>query len=328
MANTNGGQGFELTNPKEWLVKAAPYLKASLKALKLAAGASRLAGFPVPDFASGLSDFLNDQMSVLEDLKGSTVEMLSSAVGMEQNDVESALDSFYEKTEGILNESYDLSSQPKLTGDEEKVLNMSAQALQSMLEKVDTNWKAKVGLEKVTARDGTTAWVKPEHKEEFMRRGKAILAEKTKKQTPSDDVKTKQALHAEMKREASAKEEEMARAKEEEIARAKEEMARAKEEMARAKDEEIRQLRAEMERLKLQSGRGGGSKVSSDVPILPGQPTQTTGTSDASSSRPPGSVKQGWAAEQDLTGHNDVASDSHPKQKTTEKRAGGNCIIS
>jgi hypothetical protein len=54
---TNGGEGFELTMPKQWVARVMPLLSMSLAVISAAAAAGRLACFPIPDVAGqGLVD--------------------------------------------------------------------------------------------------------------------------------------------------------------------------------------------------------------------------------------------------------------------------------
>ena len=52
-------EGFELTFPKEWVVKAMPYIKLGLTVLKVAAAAGKLTGFPIPDLGSMAGEWID-----------------------------------------------------------------------------------------------------------------------------------------------------------------------------------------------------------------------------------------------------------------------------
>jgi len=69
-AGTNGGEGFELTMPKQWVKRVAPYLSMGLAVVSAAAAAGRLAGFPVPDVAGRAKEFLDKSGQELANLRG------------------------------------------------------------------------------------------------------------------------------------------------------------------------------------------------------------------------------------------------------------------
>jgi hypothetical protein len=57
--------GFSLMFTKEWVSDALPYIKVGLTALKIAAAAGRLAGFPIPDFVGSIGQMLDEQLGAL-----------------------------------------------------------------------------------------------------------------------------------------------------------------------------------------------------------------------------------------------------------------------
>ena len=71
------GQGFEITFPKAWVVKAMPYVKLGLAVLKVAAIAGRLSGFPVPDIAGVIGGWMGEQLEALDGLKKEAIASLS-----------------------------------------------------------------------------------------------------------------------------------------------------------------------------------------------------------------------------------------------------------
>ena len=71
------GQGFEITFPKAWVVKAMPYVKLGLAVLKAAAIAGRLSGFPVPDIAGVVGGWMGEQLEALDGLKEEAMASLS-----------------------------------------------------------------------------------------------------------------------------------------------------------------------------------------------------------------------------------------------------------
>jgi len=78
-AGTNGGEGFELTMPKKWVAKVAPYLSMGLAVVSAAAAAGRLAGFPVPDVAASAREFLDKVGQELAGLSGEAAEEVATA---------------------------------------------------------------------------------------------------------------------------------------------------------------------------------------------------------------------------------------------------------
>ena len=71
------GESFLLKYPKQWVVKAMPYIKLVLTTLKVAYVAGRLAGFPVPDVAGVVGDWINGQLGELSSLAGEATAWLS-----------------------------------------------------------------------------------------------------------------------------------------------------------------------------------------------------------------------------------------------------------
>ena len=47
-AETNNGEGYRITMPKDWVVKYGPAIQVGLHVLKIALAAGRIAGLPLP----------------------------------------------------------------------------------------------------------------------------------------------------------------------------------------------------------------------------------------------------------------------------------------
>ena len=91
-AGTNDGEGFELTTPKEWVARVAPYLSLGLAVVAAAAAAGRLAGFPIPDVAGRAKEFLEKTGDELSKLRGQAAEMVSDALKLDPDAVAEQLD--------------------------------------------------------------------------------------------------------------------------------------------------------------------------------------------------------------------------------------------
>eukprot|EP00873_Tetraselmis_striata_P023821 jgi/Tetstr1/444085/TSEL_003323.t2 len=135
LADTNFGKGFGLVFAREWVKKAAPYLKVGITVLKLAAGAGRLAGVPVPD----VMGMLESQLDALTGggLFEETKEWLTSKM---DGPAEEALEGLEERISGVVQFSADHGAQP---GDSKQ------QAL--------------------------SAWVLPKHKADFEVQGRRLM---------------------------------------------------------------------------------------------------------------------------------------------------------
>ena len=170
LAETNRGQGFELTFPKEWVARAMPYVKLGLTALKVAAVAGRLAGVPVPDVGA----LLQSQLSALSELK---YEAIGQLAGM-TNDPQLAaqlLDGVDQKCTSML-----AAAAGEALPQGEKALGEQLNApLQKSVKELDAllpnGWRDECGLVPITATDGTTEWVLPQDEREFRAKGQALL---------------------------------------------------------------------------------------------------------------------------------------------------------
>ncbi|EOD13023.1 hypothetical protein EMIHUDRAFT_247174 [Emiliania huxleyi CCMP1516] len=180
LAPTNAGEGFELTFPKEWLVKAMPYVKLGLATLKFAYVAGRLAGFPVPDVASVVGDWIDGQLGALDKLACEAKTWLSE----QTNDP-----AFAEKLLGMLDDNArkavakEIDGIKPLGGDAlgDKLtvpLKKSFDELDALLGPKYGKWKEKCGLVLAgpSEKDGRSEYVLEADKDAFMEMGAALLS--------------------------------------------------------------------------------------------------------------------------------------------------------
>ena len=165
-ANTRDDQKIEILFAKEWVKKAMPYAKLGLTALKLAAIAGRLAGVPVPDFAGVARNWIDEQLSAFKTLKDKFVEAGGGGFI-------SAVDERCEKIIASAKANVLPAEGKPFDESQLKALGNSAKDL---IHGLPEGWKEKCGLTRVTANDGETAWVLPDDEEEFVKKGKDMLA--------------------------------------------------------------------------------------------------------------------------------------------------------
>ena len=77
LAETNGGKGFELDFPNDWVAKSLPYVKLGLTVLKVAAVAGRLGGIPIPDIKAVAGDWIQKQLDMVNELKDEALKSMS-----------------------------------------------------------------------------------------------------------------------------------------------------------------------------------------------------------------------------------------------------------
>jgi hypothetical protein len=77
LADTNGGEGFEIAFPRAWVAKALPYIKVGLTLVKVAAVAGKLGGIPIPDVKAVVGDWVDAQLDMLSELKDEALEQMS-----------------------------------------------------------------------------------------------------------------------------------------------------------------------------------------------------------------------------------------------------------
>ena len=172
LAPTNGGAGYEIRYPKEWVAKAMPYVKLGLTALKVACVAGRLAGFPVPN----VGELIEAQMGALTELKYDAIGALSGLVTNDAKLAAKLLDGVDQRCSAMLAAA---AGEAMPSGDESLGQELN-KPLQKSLGELDTllptGWKEGCGLEMVVARDGTTEWVLPQDGKDFAEKGQALLA--------------------------------------------------------------------------------------------------------------------------------------------------------
>jgi hypothetical protein len=140
-------EGFELTFPKKWVVKAMPYVKLGLTALKVAAAAGKLTGFPVPDLRS----MIDSQLSALGEFKEEAITNMC-AMTKDEATARELLDAVDAKCQELLGEKV---QELKLVDGEplkeclelKKCLEKSAGELHELLSKEYPKWKDECGLE-------------------------------------------------------------------------------------------------------------------------------------------------------------------------------------
>lgn len=174
-ANTNGGHGFELTHPKRWVAKAAPYLSMGLAVLSTAAAVGRVAGFPVPNVAGTAKRYLDSSARQLAHLSGETTTVLANALHLDPDVVAQELDALtmddMEHHEADSSERLDV---------RRKAVGFAAMQLCALLDATHEGWVDRCGLVRVTSpRDGYTEWVLPEHASRFQEEGIAALGAAT-----------------------------------------------------------------------------------------------------------------------------------------------------
>ncbi|KAG1668507.1 hypothetical protein FOA52_012101 [Chlamydomonas sp. UWO 241] len=162
--------GFTLMFTKEWVMDALPYLKVGIIALKIAAAAGRLAGFPIPDFVGSIGQLLEEQLGVLGTLTDGLDE--AAAAGLKAvEDVASAA------TDG------GAGADPSDVSAARGPLHKSCAAVKLLLDAKHPNWHLRSGLEPVTCvRDGLCEWVLPKYADEFRQRGEEMLGAQSKEQ--------------------------------------------------------------------------------------------------------------------------------------------------
>ncbi|KAG1669912.1 hypothetical protein FOA52_002438 [Chlamydomonas sp. UWO 241] len=136
-------KGFLIKFTKDWVLKAMPYIRVGLTALKIASAAGRLAGFPIPDIAGNLSQLLDEQIGELNE---------------ERVDADAA----------------------KAAGEP---LRKSCVEVSALLDTAHPKWKDQIGLVKtVCHKDGYCEWVLQKHVEEFKKRGGEMLGSESTQQ--------------------------------------------------------------------------------------------------------------------------------------------------
>ena len=177
-------EGFELTFPKEWVVKAMPYIKLGLTVLKVAAAAGKLTGIPIPDLGSMAGEWIDSQLSALDgftaggsQLDGFKEEAITKMGAMTKDEATARelLGAVDAKCQELLGEKVQelklVDGEPlekKLMG----CLEMSAKELDALLSEKYHDWKGQCGLElAVHTPSGACEWVLPEYTKHFEANG-------------------------------------------------------------------------------------------------------------------------------------------------------------
>jgi hypothetical protein len=163
-------EGFELPFPKEWVVKAMPYVKLGLTVLKGAVAAGKLTGFPIPDLRS----MINSQLSALDGFKEEAITNMC-AMTKDEATARELLDVVDAKCQELLGEK---AQELKLVDGEplekklKECLEKSARELDALLFKEYPDWKGQCGIElAVHMPSGACEWVLPKDKSKFEANG-------------------------------------------------------------------------------------------------------------------------------------------------------------
>jgi len=172
------GKGFVLTYPKEWVAKAMPYIKLGLTTLKVAYMAGRLAGFPVPDVAGVVGDWIDSQLGELSGLAGEATEWLGEYI----NDpalAKSMLKQLDENSRSAISgelEAMRPQDATALCDDLREPLKKSIVELDALLLKDYGDWRQKSGLVLATSKvDGKSEYVLEEDVAAFEEKGAELI---------------------------------------------------------------------------------------------------------------------------------------------------------
>ena len=154
VALTDGGDGYELLKPKEWLIRAAPAVKATITVLRVALIAARVCSglpLPIPEFDLGADD---EKLEAFSDaLRG-----LGSAIDGVLDKSDPAMKAGLEPLDRV----HDSASVESLTAAEQntvrQVTAQSYRALGEWLNVVDPNLR-RLPMKKATSPDGHIDWV-------------------------------------------------------------------------------------------------------------------------------------------------------------------------
>jgi hypothetical protein len=172
------GEGFVLTYPKEWVYKAMPYIKLGLTTLKVAYIAGRLAGFPVPDVAGVVGDWIDSQLGELSGLASEATEWL----GEQTNNLELAKSMLKQLDQNSRNaiscelEAMKPQDAEALCDNLREPLKKSIEELDSLLLKDYGDWRQKSGLVLATSKvDGKSEYVLEEDVAAFEEKGAELI---------------------------------------------------------------------------------------------------------------------------------------------------------
>lgn len=177
IARTNGGRGFELLFPREWVARAMPLFRLGLSLLRAAVVVGRLTGFPVPNLQAVAGDWLDQQLAVADSLREDAISFLAESTcdtAQARTLLEAvercAADRARAFTDGVMPARGGMPLRDAL----EKPLKKSVAALDKLLSASHPTWKSSTGLTRVIAEDGTIDWVLPEDGTLFRARGAAL----------------------------------------------------------------------------------------------------------------------------------------------------------
>ena len=193
LAPTNNGEGFVLNYPKEWVIKAMPYIKLGLTTLKVAYIAGRLAGFPVPDVAGVVGGWIDGQLGELSGLADEATQWLSEqtkdpalAKSMLKQVDENSRNAISGELEAIKPKEADA-----LSENLRAPLVKSIKELDALLLKDYGDWKQKCGLVLATSKDGKSEYVLQADKAAFEEKGaKLIVSSKEMPPSPAQEPPT------------------------------------------------------------------------------------------------------------------------------------------
>ena len=182
------GEGFVIRFPRAWVVKAMPYIKLGLTTLKVAYIAGRLAGFPVPDVAGVVGQWIDGQISNLSGLGGESKKWLADQTG-DPLLATSLLDQLDDNARKAMSNEIDAIKPLEGNLDMSKLqapLQKSFEELDALLSPTyGAGWKEKSGLVLAgPSKDGHMEWVLEEDKAAFVAQGAALLDNSPEEMAP------------------------------------------------------------------------------------------------------------------------------------------------
>jgi len=176
VAPTKKNKGFKVKFPKDWVVRAKPWLELGLTTLKIASIAGRLTGFPVPDIKGLVDGWLDGQIKNLQTLTQETISHIASKSADEQLATEQLQNLSKYATSAV--ECIYSDAMPVEGG---LALEKSSlkETIQKSVEELDkllgSGWQKDCGLVKETSKEGKTEWILEEHAAEFKEYGAEFI---------------------------------------------------------------------------------------------------------------------------------------------------------
>jgi hypothetical protein len=168
-------------------VKAMPYIKLGLTVLKVAYVAGRLAGFPVPDVAGVVGDWIDGQLGELSSLAGEATAWLGAQTE-DQAFASSLLAQVDENARKAIAGEIDAIKplEGDALGDKMRApLEKSFEELDTLLES-HGDWREKSGLVFTTSKaDGTSEYVLETDKPAYEEHGASLIASEPPPQQPA-----------------------------------------------------------------------------------------------------------------------------------------------